>query len=75
MNEPTTQFKLFQTSYRWHGPWQTFEYYECVVVTETADKALSWAVMKYPDTDIKCWSVEEISLEKEGLTQISHERD
>lgn len=63
--------KVWHCSYRWSGGYGAYEELEVIVVAEIKSKAIGMAVMEHSRTLPKCWSAEEIPLDREGVHWIS----
>lgn len=56
--------KLWHCSYQWYGAFGAFQYYDCIAIADTAEKAIELAMSKCEFGKTKeDWSATEIPME------------
>jgi hypothetical protein len=63
------QMNTYTASYFRTGKYGSYEDHQAVIVAETESEALGFALIHYPATDAKYWSIYEVPPQK-GVTHI-----
>ncbi len=63
--------KYWHASYSHYGSWGYYLVYEVLIIAETKQAALSWALSSYSDAHVDRWTFNEIDTSVAGVHQFS----